>query len=185
LISSGVLDHTRSLVQAFDPAKDARAAEARRQILALLEAGAAAFRRNHFDPGHITASAIVLRERIGQREVLLVLHRRLDRWLQPGGHVDPDDTDVIAAARREVREETGVVVEDSADLVGVDVHGIPAGRGEPPHFHHDLVFLMTPRTSELVVSEESREVRWCPVDALGEMNPDAALRSAVQRALQR
>lgn len=181
-----MLDHTRDLVQAFHPGGDARAAAAQARILELLERGTTAFHRTHYEPGHITASAIVLRSgrSATNPEVLLVFHRRLERWLQPGGHVDPDDVDVIAAARREVVEETGIATDAPTSLVGLDVHEIPARRDEPRHYHHDLVFRFDALTDDVSVSPESRSVRWCGVDHLAGLGPDAALLSAVGRALR-
>ncbi|HEY2825425.1 MAG TPA: NUDIX domain-containing protein [Gemmatimonadales bacterium] len=175
-----MLQHTQRLVEAFDPGPDARAAAAKWRILDLLRAGPSVFTRAHYDPGHITASAIVISER--GDEVLLVFHKRLARWLQPGGHIDPGDHDTLAAARREVLEETGVLVGDDVALIGLDVHAIPAARGEPDHLHHDLVFRMRACTTALQVSEESTDVRWCAVTTLEDLKPDAALRSAVARA---
>ena len=74
--------------------------------------------------------------------VLLVHHRRLDRWLLPGGHVELDDDEIWDAARREVREETGAELEPDLrpGLISLDVHGIPPKRNEPYHLHHDLIW---------------------------------------------
>ena len=122
------------------------------------------FSRDQFAPGHITATSVVLSP--DQRFVLLVHHRRLERWLLPGGHVEPDDTSLEAAARREVLEETGALLSEvPAMLVGMDVHGIPPKKREPYHQHHDLIFTL--RATDVVVraSEESREVRWCAISA--------------------
>jgi len=144
--------------------------------------GEAAFLRDHYVPGHITASAVVTAP-TGDA-VLLVLHKRLKRWLQPGGHIDPTDADTTPAARREVLEETGVEVADGWTLVGLDVHAIPAARGEPDHYHHDLVFHFQATTDELTISDESADLRWCKASDLEGLDPDAALRSAVERALR-
>ena len=63
------------------------------------------FSRRRFDPGHFTASAFVLSPDGGS--IVMIRHRRLDRWLQPGGHVEAHDRDVKEAARREAIEEAG------------------------------------------------------------------------------
>jgi len=115
--------------------------------------------------------------------VLLVFHRRLRRWLQPGGHVEPADPDILSAARREVREETAVDLEDGASplLVGLDVHAIPPTPAEPGHVHHDLVFGFVAR-SEGLESAEALRVAWCPWDRLDDFAADAPVRRAARRA---
>lgn len=140
---------------------DGEALKSRELILTLLAMTAAPFSRNQFTPGHITATGLVLAPD-GER-VLLVHHRRLDRWLLPGGHVESGDAAIWDTARREVEEETGAqLVPDAAPpLVSLDVHGIPARGAEPYHLHHDMAFHWRALAEELRVSEESRAVVWC------------------------
>ena len=147
------------LVARNDFAGDGEASKSRDLILMLLEHSAAPFSRDQFVPGHITASGLVVAE--DGRRVLLVHHARLDRWLLPGGHVEPEDGGVEDAARREVIEETGVALGGGGtQLVGVDVHGIPPKRGEPFHLHHDLIFLFRAVSGQVRVSEESHAIAW-------------------------
>ena len=93
--------------------------------------------------GHLTGSAFVVAGD-GTR-VLLLHHRKLDRWLQPGGHADPGETSGEAVALREVREETGLAAVHlhpaAPRPLDVDVHEIPARPGEPAHAHLDLRYL--------------------------------------------
>ena len=94
-------------------------------------------------------------------------HRRLDRWLLPGGHVEPHDAEIWDAARREVVEETGAeLLPDTAPpLVSMDVHGIPSNGREPYHLHHDLLFAFRAASHEVRVSQESKDIAWCtPAD---------------------
>lgn len=139
---------------------DGEAHKSRDLILMLLRHSCAPFSRHQFTPGHITCTGLVISP--GGGSVLLVHHRRLDRWLLPGGHVEPDDAVIQDTARREVVEETGAVLADGTPpLVGADVHGIPPKRGEPYHLHHDLIFLFHALSGKFRVSEESRAVAWC------------------------
>ena len=129
--------------------------------------------RATFEPGHFTASAFVLSP---QRDsILLVHHRKLARWLQPGGHIDPEDPDVISAARREVVEETGLEVEAlSDDVFDIDIHGYPAGR-EPGHLHFDVRFLFGAATTEVPGSAEIDGWRWVAFDEVIDLDDDPSL----------
>ena len=95
--------------------------------------------------GHVTGSAFAIDP--AARTVLLIHHRKLDRWLQPGGHVDEGESP-LEAARREVAEETGLCGLTLAPWharhpgvpFDIDPHGIPANaaKGEPAHVHYDF-----------------------------------------------
>lgn len=162
-------------------AGDARLAADRAAVLHLLRTSGAPFDRTQYEPGHVTASAVVVSP--GLSRVLLVFHERLGRWLQPGGHVEPGDGHARAAAAREVEEETGVSLQGvlGAPLVGIDVHSIPPARGEPGHLHHDLCFLFV-AASETVASGEGLACRWADDAALGRDLADASLLASVGRA---
>lgn len=97
-------------------------------------------------PGHLTSSGIVFDPR--DKHFLLVHHNMLERWLQPGGHLEAGELP-YEAARREVREETGITPETLLSRVpafavpiDIDSHSIPANerKGEPAHTHHDFRF---------------------------------------------
>jgi 8-oxo-dGTP pyrophosphatase MutT (NUDIX family) len=105
----------------------------------------------HADAVHVTASAVV----VGPRGVLLHLHKRLGIWIQPGGHVDPDEG-LLAAAVRETVEETGLLAQPYADQpVHVDVHAAPKG-----HEHLDIRFLLRAEGEPCPPADESQEVAW-------------------------
>jgi 8-oxo-dGTP pyrophosphatase MutT (NUDIX family) len=128
-------------------------------------------------PGaHFTASALVL-DPSGERTAL-VHHRKLDIWVQPGGHLDERDESVGGAALREVREELGLegrLVHERAQHL--DIHEIPERADFPAHLHLDVRFLVV-AGGELVVSEESNEVRWCTLEEAVELG-DASVRRLV------
>lgn len=169
-----------ALLRTFTPPEGGSAAHALARTVELLGRGAAAFDRRRYDPGHITASALVLCPNPGA--VLLVRHPRLGRWLQPGGHIEPGDSSVIAAARREVLEETGLVLGTvEPTLVAVDVHKIPSGRGEPAHEHHDLMFAFAADSDIRPIGREP--ARWWPLKDARRLVSDAALHRGLDRAL--
>ena len=132
-------------------------------------------------PGHLTGSAWIVDP--ARDHALLVHHRKLGKWLQPGGHAD-GDPDLLAVALREAREETGLsrfrVV--SPGLFDVDRHWIPSRADTPGHWHLDLRFLIEADPEEpLVVSDESHGGAWVELGQVAELNPDASLLRLVQK----
>jgi 8-oxo-dGTP pyrophosphatase MutT (NUDIX family) len=153
----------RGLLEQFDCGDDGEGEKSRELMFALLAWSPDPFSRHVYTPGHITCTGLVVNA--DSDRVLLVHHRRLDRWLLPGGHCEADDPAAADVARREVLEETGAVLADVAPrLIGVDVHPIPPGRGEPLHLHHDLIFAFRAACLDTRCSEESRAVAWCRAD---------------------
>lgn len=139
------------------------------------------FRRSH-PVGHVTASAVVARP--SGDSVLLVFHRKLDRWLQPGGHVEADDESVFAAALREAREETGIPRFDSPignTILDLDVRAIPAHGNEPAHFHYDVRFLLTTGDARV----PSPGAVWCSLVEVGAADRDGSLARATLKAALR
>jgi 8-oxo-dGTP pyrophosphatase MutT (NUDIX family) len=145
---------------------DEREGDMRDRLAAFLESfGARAFERE-LQTGHITASAWIVDP--ARHETVLLHHRKLDRWLQLGGHVD-GDPDVRRSALREAREESGLRTLRLIDeaIYDIDVHRIPARAGEPEHDHFDLRFALEADPREpLVRNAESHDVRWIPLTEL-------------------
>ena len=116
--------------------------------------------------GHLTGSAWIVSP--ARDQALLVHHRKLDRWLQPGGHAD-GDPDLAATALREAREETGLTAVRlvSPDIFDFDRHWIPARGTEAGHWHYDFRFLIeADPQAKLLLSEESNELRWFPLASI-------------------
>jgi 8-oxo-dGTP pyrophosphatase MutT (NUDIX family) len=132
------------------------------------------------EPGHITASALVL-DHTGTR-TLLTLHPRLGRWVQLGGHCEDGDPDIASAALREATEESGVSgLTIEAMPSALHVHALTCSLGVPTH-HLDMQFVAhAPPGAEIARSEESLDLRWWDLDALPE-GADFGLTQLVEAA---
>ncbi len=150
-------------------------------MLALLDQGEPALSRRHFEPGHFTASAFILSP--ARDELLLILHRKLGLWLQPGGHVEPSDDSVQAAARREAREEVGLEALTLAHdgIFDVDIHEIPALAGQPAHQHFDVRFLFVSPTKEIRPASDAEDARWIALESVADVQSDESVMRAVRR----
>lgn len=163
---------------------DAEERADRDQILAFAKHHAQPFDRGIAE-GHLTGSALVVSD--DGRQVLLLRHKKLQRWLQPGGHADPHERRGETVALREALEETGLAglaLHPSAPRpLDVDVHEIPARPGEPAHEHLDLRYLVTaPREAGTERNvEETDDLRWFAWDELP-ADLDSGLRRALGKA---
>ena len=162
LTTTALYDDAVALLSTWT-ATSAVAEGARRRALSLLTAGPVALTREH-RPGHVTASALVVRP---DREVLLCLHGKIGMWMQLGGHCEPTDHTLAGAALREAREESGIAeLTVDPQPIDIDVHGV-ACRG--PSFHFDVRFLVhCPAGAVEQVSAESAALGWFAADALPE-----------------
>lgn len=133
--------------------------------------------------GHITGSAWIID--LDRTHALLTHHRKLDRWLQLGGHSD-GDSNTLNVAMREGLEESGLQTlrPVTEAIFDVDVHLIPARKDEPDHYHYDVRFLLeADRNTPLVISEESKELAWVPLAGILDLNPDASIKRMVEKSL--
>ncbi len=149
-------------------------------MLVLAEDPGDVLSRYHYSPGHFTASAFVTS---ADRDlVLLVFHERLGMWLQPGGHIEPEDLDLWVAVRREITEETGLrrLAAVGDGVFDVDIHDIPAARGEPGHEHHDVRFLFSAE-GDVVAGDGIGEVAWVPIEEIADFTTDRSVLRAVTK----
>lgn len=124
--------------------------------------------------GHITGAAWLVNA--AGSHALLTHHRKLDMWLQLGGHSD-GDPNTTGVALREAREESGLEVRLlSSQIFDIDSHVIPARKGDPEHIHFDVRFLMQVVGSEdFVVSPESIDLAWVPLATLTDFTREATI----------
>ena len=131
------------------------------------------------ESGHITGSAFIVDRGLGA--TLFVHHKKLDKWLQPGGHCEPGES-AIQAAIREAFEETGVLARpffEAAPPTGifdVDIHSIPERAGTPAHLHYDIRFLLMASRGDERASEESHAVEWLELDEAERRNPEKSIK---------
>lgn len=181
-------------IRGHSPA-DEMEADSRDRIIAFLESPGDLFDRKRFAPGHLTGSAFILDA--GRENLLLVHHAKLDRWLQPGGHGEPGETDPYAVAAREAFEETGIAGLTSCAIdrktafdpspltphpFDLDVHTIPTRKDEPAHWHLDIRYLfVAPAGARPAASAESKGIAWRPLAELRGLGIDTSVSRAARK----
>ncbi len=150
-------------------------AEAAERILSFIRANPDCFSRSLAE-GHITGSAWLISPE--GRQVLLTLHRKLGRWLQPGGHAD-GDANTLRVALREAEEESGIagIIPVKPVIFDVDVHEIPArpAAGESAHLHYDIRYLLQAPHMDYRRSDESDALAWFTPEELLAMQPEESI----------
>ncbi len=172
LIAAGdpALEPSRDPARAARRLAEARLVEPSQQadrdsVMALLDEHGATLADRTTMPGHLTGSALVV-DADGERMVVL-LHTKLQRWLQPGGHAD-GDTELAGVALREASEETGIEgLEVLVPAVDLDIHAVDHGDPLGEHLHLDLRFVvLAPPGAVIRGNHESLALRWVTLDEL-------------------
>jgi 8-oxo-dGTP pyrophosphatase MutT (NUDIX family) len=135
--------------------------------------------------GHITGSAWIVNST--GTHTLLTHHKKLNKWLQLGGHAD-GDSNVMRVAKREANEESGLAqlrVEDEG-IFDLDIHPIPTRGSEAQHFHYDVRFVLRCSGSEkFTVSDESHDLAWVEIARLADYSEEASMLRMAQKWIQR
>ncbi len=168
------------LLDRYQPEGEAETADIRR-LQALTEATDDPWRRDL--PLHVTASALIAHPPTSR--VLLRWHQRQQAWLQVGGHGDPGESDPVAIAAREAREETGLAdlaPWPDAEIRHVVIVNVPAGKGEPAHEHADIRFFMSTQTPDAARAENAHaQLRWLTLPEARDLTSEPNLRETLAR----
>jgi 8-oxo-dGTP pyrophosphatase MutT (NUDIX family) len=130
--------------------------------------------------GHITGSVWILDK--SMTKSLLTHHKKLNIWVQLGGHAD-GDSDVQRVAMKEAEEESGIanLVCLSPDIFDIDIHRIPERKTEPEHYHYDCRFLLQSQDDEYVVSEESHDLSWIELTKMKDYTTEESVLRMVRK----
>jgi 8-oxo-dGTP pyrophosphatase MutT (NUDIX family) len=171
----------RHILSAWRPPNEDQA-RTRDRMLAFIDEHPRDAHLRSCQPGHLTASALAL-DAEGKR-ALLTHHKKLGRWLQLGGHCD-GDPDLVRVALREATEESGIEgLSIDPEPIDVDIHAIPARKGEPEHLHLDTRFLVrAPAGVRERASDESLELRWFDLRDADAIETDDSVRRLLRIAL--
>lgn len=154
------------------------------RLIGFVESHPDCFERS-LEVGHITGSAWLVNK--AGTHVLLTHHRKLNAWLQLGGHAD-GNTDILDAALQEALEESGIreLEPVSTDVFDIDIHLIPARKNEPEHYHHDIRFAFRCTGSEAyTVSNESHDLAWVETERLEEYSTEESMLRMARKWLKR
>tara|TARA_R110002096_G_scaffold16106_50_gene55346 strand:- start:5879 stop:6424 length:546 start_codon:yes stop_codon:yes gene_type:complete len=135
--------------------------------------------------GHITGAAWLI-DAAGE-QVLLTHHRKLDIWIQLGGHAD-GDPDTLNVAMREAEEESGLdqIIPIDREIFDLDIHPIPARKNEPGHLHFDVRFALQHQgEGNYAVSDESHDLAWVPIQEIGKFTEEASIQRMTRKWLSR
>ena len=142
--------------------------------------------RNHFSRtnhhGHFTGSAWIINP--DKSKILMTHHKKIGKWLQLGGHAD-GESDLLKVSQREDIEESGInnFVTISNEIFDMDIHEIPPMGSDPKHLHYDIRFLLQadPDKESLIISNESHDVAWIPLDQIAHYNSEKSIMRMVDK----
>jgi 8-oxo-dGTP pyrophosphatase MutT (NUDIX family) len=150
-------------------------AELQKEFLALAELPQATSRETA--PAHFTASTLVMSA--DHSMMLLTLHAKANRWFQFGGHIDPSDTSLIAAAERELAEESGLSLRVWPQPIHLDIHEVAFCQPSTKIWHFDIRFLaLAPVDATPRLSRESNAVQWWPLRSAPDLDLDSLINAA-------
>ena len=125
--------------------------------------------------GHITGSAWIVNN--AGTHTLLTHHKKLNKWLQPGGHAD-GESDLLKVAMLEAGEESGLtqLQVEELHIFDVDIHQIPTRGNEAQHLHYDIRFAFRATGSEeFIVSDESNDLAWVEITQLADYSSEESM----------
>jgi 8-oxo-dGTP pyrophosphatase MutT (NUDIX family) len=163
---------------------DAIEAEHRAKILDLFGQSSDPMDSVCFEPGHATGSAWIFAPE--SQQVAMIYHQKLQRWLQPGGHADPEEIDLRATAVREVEEEVGLRFDPAqVSLWDLDVHRIPENRKFPSHLHFDFRYLCISDLQPLRPDSDAVKAQWFSVVKLQQLDLDPGINRMIAKSIQK
>lgn len=139
------------------------------------------FNRENYDPGHLTSSAFIVNKE--RTHCVLMNHKKLNKWLQPGGHIE-HKMSPLKSAQKEALEETGLKsATPTGKIHNIDAHVFPekADKNQPEHMHYDITYLFeADLNEEPVQNEESNGVRWFTLDEAYKVG-DGAVQKMIEK----
>lgn len=142
------------------------------------------FHREFYHPGHFVASAWILNKEKSQ--VLLTYHKKLNRWLQLGGHAD-GNSNIKGVALKEGYEESGLRELQflTPHIFDLSIHDFPQSKECPTHKHFDIRFLLHSSISnDYVISDESHDLKWVALEDVYRFNDNPELLRLVEKTRQ-
>jgi hypothetical protein len=157
-----IRDNLLALLKSYNP-KNNHEILCKNDITSFVKNNENCFERS-LEIGHVTASSWLLDYR--SQHALLTHHRKLNKWMQLGGHCD-GDSDVLRVSIKEAVEESGIedIVAVNNNIFDIDIHFIPTNKQVPGHYHYDIRFLLQARNNQpFKISDESNALRWVSKD---------------------